>query len=88
MQVGLDRLLEAIDLPAPPALQRSGIEPPDPDEDVRAETKFLAASAASAARATRSSSGTLFFRLIAVLLTPLLGAADTHPPNAATCSRS
>ncbi len=35
-QIGLDNTLEAVDLPLPPALHRSAIEPSDPDEHVDA----------------------------------------------------
>ncbi|MGY3440201.1 MULTISPECIES: hypothetical protein [unclassified Bradyrhizobium] len=70
-RIELNRLLQAIDLPAAPALDRAGIKPADPDQNIDGADKLLGGKRASAALATRSARGTRFFRLIAILGTPI-----------------
>lgn len=76
-----------------PQRQRStarGSSHPIPTSTSMAHTKCRAASAASAALATRSASGTRFFRLI-LSSNSLFGTVQGQhypPPSADTCSRS
>ncbi|MHC2435731.1 hypothetical protein [Bradyrhizobium sp. USDA 4451] len=77
-RIELDRLLQAIDLPAPPALDRAGIKPADPDQNIDGADKLLGGKRRFRRPRDTIGAGTRFFRLIAILGTPI--DAGSGPP--------